>query len=253
MSTINFIIHLGIIFVIFGFIWGILKYIVSTFTSNSQKNNQSEYVSQIIKNLLLVGVTANFVSSTSEQYIGSTVFRIVISSFILGLYLLEKMQNRNKYAQFSNLGNGMLKGLSVSFTPDQERLLLIGSVGVFILLMLFPGIADNMVINSFNSAIEGLNATFLIGFIFKIIAFFSVVTLVMRGANIIGRLISGESIKSSFSKPEKSNPFGGFNQFGGFQGGKTQEQNRTQSDYDRKASANIDADGFTEYEDVTDS
>ena len=173
MSIINFIIHLGIIFVIFGFIWGVLNYIISMFTNGSQKNNQSTYIAQIIKNVFLVAVTANFISSTSEHYISSTGFRIVISSFILGLYLLDKMQSRNKYAQFSNLGNGFLKGLATSFEPKQERFLLVGSIGLFVVCLFFPAVVNNGVINSFNSTIEGLNSMFLFGFIFKIIAFFS--------------------------------------------------------------------------------
>ncbi len=252
MSIINFIIHLGIIFVIFGFIWSVLNYIISMFTNGSQKNNQSTYIAQIIKNVFLVAVTANFISSTSEYYISSTGFRIVISSFILGLYLLDKMQSRNKYAQFSNLGNGFLKGLATSFEPKQEQFLLVGSVSLFVFCLFFPAVVNNGVINGFNSAIEGLNSLFLFGFIFKIIAFFTVVTLVMRGANIIGKLISGESLKSSFSKPETKNPFGGFGQFGSFQGGNQQKESSSQVDYDQKVSVNTDSEGFTEYEDVTD-
>lgn len=252
MSIINFIIHLGIIFVIFGFIWGVFNYVISMFVSSSQKSNQSEYIAQIAKNIFLVAVTANFVSISGEHYISSPIFRIIISSFILGLYLLEKMQNRNKYAQFSNLGNGALKSLSTSFEPKQERLLLMGSIGFFVFCLLFPMVVNNGLINWFNSAIEGLNDTFLIGFIFKVIAFFSVVTLVMRGANIIGKIVSGESLKSSFAKPENKSPFGGFNQFGGFQGDDRQEVNSSQAEYDKKASVNMDSEGFTEYEDVTD-
>ena len=252
MSIVSFIIHLGIIFVIFGFIWGVFNYIISMFTNGTQKSNQSEYIAQIIKNVFLVGVTANFVSSTSENYISSPIFRIVISSFILGLYLLEKMQNRNKYAQFSNLGNGVLKGLSTSFEPKQERFLLIGSIVLFVLCLSFPIVVNNGVINWFNSAIESLNNTFLIGFVFKVIAFFSVVTLVMRGSNIIGKLVTGQSLKSSFSKPENKKPFGGFSQFGGFQGSNQEKENSSQVDYDKKVSANTDDNGFTEYEDVTD-
>jgi len=252
MSIINFIIHLGIIFVIFAFIWGVFKYLLSMITSTNQKSNQSEYISQIIKNVFLVAVTASFVSSTGEHYISSTGFRIVISSFILGLYLLDKMQNRNKYAQFSKLGNGVLNGLASSFEPKQERLFLVGSILLFIVCLIFPMLVNNSLINWFNIAIESLNDTFLIGFVFKVLAFFSVVTLVMRGANIIGKLISGESLKSSFKKPEAKNKFGGFSQFGGFQGGRQQDSNSTQADYDKKASATIGDDGFTEYEDVTD-
>ena len=74
----------------------------------------------------------------------------------------------------------------------------------------------------------------------------------MRGANIIGKLISGESLKSSFSKPETKNPFSGFAQFGGFQGGNQQKEDSSQVDYDKKTSVNTDSEGFTEYEDVTD-
>ena len=251
MSIINFIIHLGIIFVIFGFIWGIFKYIISSITGSTQKNSKSEYIAQVIKTVFLVGVTANFVNSTSEHYISSPIFRIIISSFILGLYLLDKMQNRNKYAQFSNLGNGILKSLSTTFEPKQEQTLLVGSIGLFVGCLLIPSLVDFGIIRWFNSAIEGMNNAFLIGFIFKVIAFFSVVTLVLRGANIIGKLISGESLKSSFKKPEKQNPFGGFSQFTGGQSQNQQEQNSTQADYDKKSSINVDNDGFTEYEDVT--
>jgi len=252
MSIINFIIHLGIIFVIFGFIWGVFNYIISTFTNGAQKSNQSTYIAQVIKNVFLVAVTANFISSASEYKMSSTGFRIVISSFILGLYLLDKMQSRNKYAQFSNLGNGFLKGLATSFEPKQEQLLLIGSIGLFVFCLFFPAVVNNGVVNGLNSAIEGLNSMFLIGFIFKVIAFFSVVTLVMRGASIIGKLVSGESFKDSFSKPENKKPFGGFSQFGGAQGGSKQKDDSTQEDYDKKADVNMDNDGFTEYVDVSD-
>ena len=252
MSIINFIIHLGIIFVIFGFIWGAFNYLISMFLSGSQRSNQSEYIAQIIKNVFLVAVTANFVQATSANYINSTSFRVVISSFILGLYLLEKMQNRNKYAQFSNLGNGALKGLSTSMNPKQERTLLIGSITFFIFCLFFPFTVDNALINWFNNAIEGLNNAFLIGFVFKVIAFFSVVTLILRGANIIGKLVSGQSLKSSFSKPKNANPFGGFNQFGGFQSGNQQDNNSSQAEYDKKSSISTDSEGFSEYEDVTD-
>ena len=69
----------------------------------------------------------------------------------------------------------------------------------------------------------------------------------MRGANIIGKLVSGQSLKSSFKKETNQNPFGGFGQFKG-----QQKQSNTETEYNKKSSVNVDNDGFTEYEDVTD-
>jgi len=245
MSLINFILHIGIIIVIFGFIWAIIKLIINLFISNN--SNQSEFYFLIIKNILLISVIANFVHTANQNYINSINSRIIISSIIVGLYFLGKMQNRSQFAQFSAIGGNMLKGLSTSFTDKQERFIILSALGIFAITLSFPVLVENGIIHWFNNAIESLNKAFLIGFIFKVVAFFQIATLILRGANILGKLVSGKSLKESLKKDKSKSPFGGFANFQN-----QQTTNDTQSDYNEKASINVDNEGFTEYEDVTD-
>ncbi len=71
----------------------------------------------------------------------------------------------------------------------------------------------------------------------------SIVNIFMRGSKIIGKIISGESLKDSFSEPKKQNPFGGFQN--------QQNSSSIEDEYTQKSSENVDDNGFTDYEDVT--
>lgn len=254
MAILHFIFLLGVNFVIFGFIWGIIKLIISTLTGGAKKSDQTEYILRITKYILLVAVTANFVHlyETDQGLMDSLIARIVVGSLILGLYLLGKLQNKDRFTQFSAMGGNLLKGLSTSFEPKVERILILGSIAFFVVCLLIPSLVDNVLINWFTSAIKGLYNAFFIGFIFKVVAFFSIINIIMRGSNILGKLVSGKSLTESFSKEKKASPFGnmGGNAFGG---GFQNQQNKStvEDDYNKKASANTDNEGFTEYEDVT--
>lgn len=253
MAILHFTFLLGANFVIFGFIWGIIKLIISTLTGGSNKSDQTEFIYRITKYILLVAVTANVVHlfETDGGIMESMTTRIIVGSIVLGLYLLGKLQNKNRFSQFSAVGGNLLKGLTTSFEPKTERLLIVGSIAFFVVCLLVPSIVDNVVINWFTSAIKGLYNAFFIGFIFKVIAFFMLISIIMRASNILGKLISGESLTDSFTKQKKTSPFGnmGGAGFGGFQN--QQSESTVEDDYNKKASAHTDSEGFTEYEDVT--
>lgn len=252
MNILYFIFLLGINFVIFGFIWGIIKFGISAISGGIQKSEQSEYIFRITKYVLLVAVTANFVHNINQEteLIHSFTARIIISSVVLGLYLLGKLEKRNQFSQFSAIGGNFINNFTTTFDPKVERFLILGSIAFFVLCLFFPEIVNNGLINWFSSAIQSLSNAFFIGFIFNIIAFFSIISIFMRGSNILGKLISGQPISESFKKNEKSSPFGNMGGFGnGFQNQK--HKSTVEEDYNKKASANTDDEGFTEYEDVT--
>jgi hypothetical protein len=256
MSIFNFIFLLGANFVIFGFIWGVFKYLITSIIGNKEKNQQLEYILRITKYILLVAVTANFVHSkiVEQELIQSFTARVIISSMILGLYLLGKLENKDRFSQFTAMGGNLLQGITSnsSFNHKTERLLIFGSLTFFMLCLFLPAMVNNGLINWLSSAILNLYNAFFIGFIFKIIAFFSIITIMIRGSNILGKLVSGKSLTESFTKEKKTRPFGNMrgNNFGG--GTQNQQNNSTvEDDYNKKASTNTDSEGFTEYEDVT--
>lgn len=249
MNILYFIFLLGINFVIFGFIWGVFNFLLSTVTRGINRSLQSNYILRITKYVLLVAVTANFVHSMNqeEQLIESFTARAIISSIVLGLYLLGKLEKRSQFSQFSAIGGNLVKSLTTTFPLKIERFLILGSIAFFVICLFFPEMVNNGLINWFTNAIGDLSNAFFIGFIFNIIAFFSIINIFMRGSKILGKIISGESLTESFKKEQKKSPFGNM---GGSPFGQ-QKQPSFEDDYSKKASMNTDDDGFTEYEDVT--
>jgi hypothetical protein len=241
MEVLKFIFVLGINFSIFGFIWAIIMMFVRSFQNPSQPKKESvTYVLRIIKYFLLVSVTANYIVMYENSALGSagvSMAHMIIGSAVLGLYLLGKLQNRAMMSQMAN--NPLLSRFISKVDPKMEKFLIIGSIIYFMVCLMNPYMVNNGLINWFTNAIISIYDTPVIGWIFSIIAFFFLISIIMRGANVIGRLLNGEDITQ---KPQGN---GGF-QFnaGGMPFGNTQESHEKDS-YE-------DENGFTDYEDVTD-
>lgn len=234
MEVLKFIFLLGINFSIFGFIWGIFMFIIRTLQSpGAQRNESITYILRIVKYFLLVSVTANFVSVYATGANGGIpdTGHIAIASAVLGLYLLGKFQNRAIAGQIAN--NPMFAKFMPKVDPKVEMFLLIGSVVYFVSCLLYPTMVNNGLINWFTDSIVSIYETPVIGWIFQIIAFFFLINIIMRGVNVIGRILSGQSIMNT---PPSS-------------GGSVNFQTGTYFEDNKKE----DEEGYTDYEDVTDS
>lgn len=236
MEILKFIFVLGINFSIFGFLWGIIMFLLRNFQSPDQQRSESlTYILRIVKYFLLVSVTANYIVVYQNDMAGETVstFNIVLGSIVMGLYLLGKLQNRAMMSQMAN--NPMFSRLISKIDPKVERFLLAGSLLYFVVCLWYPSMVDNGLINWFTNAIIGIYETPIIGWIFSIIAFFFLINILMRGANVIGNILNGKSIL------ETPKPKGNFN----FNGTPFDNSEPEETKYE-------DEDGFTDYEDVTD-
>lgn len=242
MEVLNFIFGLGIAFSIFSFLWGCIMLGVNFLRGSGQQTERGiqarqvqDYVLRIIKYFLLISVTANYI--IKYQYglggnEGNSWANMILGVIVLGLYLMGKLQRRTMLNQLSQ--HPLLARFSASIDPKVERYLLSGSLVYFIFCLQYPAMVDNVVVNWFTESIVNIYDTPIIGWVFAIIAFFFLVNIIFRGANVIGSLITGQPL----NKP--ANPFGG----GGFQQGSNPfEQFRQQQQQDE---------GFVDYEDVTD-
>jgi hypothetical protein len=233
MEILKFIFVLGINFSIFGFIWGLIMLVVRMFQAPGQPRNQSvDYVLRIVKYFMMVSVTANYIVLVEggESGVGPSSLHIVVGAIVLTLYLLGKLRNR---AILQELGkNPMLARFSTSIDPKVELYLLIGSVSYFVACLLYPQMVDNNLVNWFTESIIGIYETPVIGWIFSVIAFFFLVNILMRAANVIGRILNGQSL---FETRVKTNFRPHNDMFGG------QSQNQSNEN-----------DGFSDYEDITD-
>lgn len=231
MEILKFIFVLGINFSIFGFIWGLMMLVIRMFRAPGQPANQGlDYTLRIVKYFLLVSVTANYIAkfqgSDLDTNVGMT--NLIVGTIVMTLYLLGKLQNR---AVLSQLGqHPLFARFANSVDPKVERFLLLGSIAYFVACLMYPQMVDNRLVNWFTESIQNIYDTPIIGWIFSIIAFFFLISILLRAANVIGRLLNGQSITGPGVKTNFGN-----------------RQNR----FDSNDSSN-DNGGFTEYEDVTD-
>ena len=233
MEVLKFIFLLGINFSIFGFIWGLMMIGLRLLRPRAQQAQAEVYVLRIIKYFLLVSVTANYIL-TYQADGGNQVAQIVIGTITLALYLLGKLQNRSMISQVAK--NAMFGRF---YTPPLdikvERFLFLGSVIYFVACLLLPWMVDNALIVWFTESVISIYEAAIIGWIFKIIAFFFLITTILRAANVIGKLLNGESLLSG------PNVGGGAN-FTFNQGANPFEQFREKQQEDPE---------WTDYEDVT--
>lgn len=230
MEILKFIFVLGINFSIFGFIWGLIMIVIRMFRAPGVPVNQGlDYTLRIIKYFLLVSVTANYVAkfqgSDLDTSVGMT--NLIVGTIVMALYLLGKLQNR---AVLSQLGQHPLFSRFANLVdPKVERFLLLGSIAYFVACLMYPQMVDNKLVNWFTDSIQSIYDTPVIGWIFKVIAFFFLINILLKAANVIGRLLNGQSLTNPGIKAEFK-----------------YRQERFDSD---KSSNDND---FSDYEDVTD-
>jgi len=247
-ESLGFIFDLGIVFSIFGFIWGILQFVAKQLLGSSSKSSEvTTYILRITKYFLLVSVTAHsmmyFKIDGNFTLSELNVFYMVLGSVVMGLYLLGKLQKRSMMAQLGN--NPMFERLITKVDPKVERYLLAGSLLYFVFCLWNPVMVMNPVVLWFREAILSLQGAFLIGWIFYIAAFIFLINIIMRFVHLIQNLLAG---KSPFDGPSvKGMNFGqgGGNPFGGGGGNPFAQREEPKSE------TYVDDEGFTDYEDVT--
>lgn len=214
-------------------------FLIKSIQPAGQQNNETfTHIFRIVKYFLLVSVTANFIVVYEMGVPGAPVdvMHMVIGSAVLGLYLLGKLQNRAMMNQISQ--NPMLSKFIPKIDPKVERFLLIGSILYFVACLWYPTMVDNGLTNWFTNAIISIYEAPIIGWIFSVIAFFFLISIIMRGANVIGRILNGQSV----TQGPKS---GGNFQFNAGANPFQQQQQEEEEVHETD-------DGFTDYEDVTD-
>lgn len=230
MEILKFIFLLGINFSIFGFIWGVIMLGVRLFQSAGPRNQSLDYVLRIVKYFLLVSVTANFISNMEPSQVGinSKTTLIIVGAIVLALYLLGKLQNRAVLQQLGQ--NPLFARFANTIDPKVERFLLLGSVTYFVFCLLYPQMVDNGLVNWFSDSIVNIYDTPIIGWVFSVIAFFFLINTLMRAANVVSRLLNGQSLTS------------------GTQNKRFDSNQKPFSNTTNQSSE----DGFADYEDVTD-
>jgi hypothetical protein len=216
MEELIFVFRLGIAFSIFVFIWGIIMILVNLLRGFSSEARQiQQYVFRIIHNFLLVSVVANFIVSGKDatgQAAEISTANMVIGILVLALYLFGKLRKQTMMSQLAK--NQLYARMIPPVDLKLEIYLMVGSMVFFAICLFYPALVSNDVVNWFNDSIVSIYDTAILGWIFKIVAFFFLVNIILRAANVIGRLVTGQPINPinpMSGMNGGSNPFDQFN------------------------------------------
>lgn len=191
MELLNFIFRLGVVFAIFGFLFGLFEIGLTLLNSGRKKTMMEVYVIKLIKYLFLVDVTFLFCMDLSGEEISQ--YNLVVTTLVLLTYFIGKLQNKQQQqAMFNMMGNGMMQPFS-NFNLKAEISVISVAIGLFIFFIFMPELASNPASIWFHESILNIEDTPVFGFIFKVIGFFFLISMIFKMINAFTYLVSGKA------------------------------------------------------------
>lgn len=196
MKFIDFAFRLGVIFAIFGFLWGILHLILGILRAGRPKSIVEVYSLKFVQYFFLVDVTFLF----CVQKDNVTVLlpnELIMAGLILLLYFTGKLQNQQNQSLIIQVsGNAVPNMQPPLFNLRAEITVIVLSLAIFVAFALYPLYAQNPVSIWFYDSILQIEKTPVFGFIFKVIGFFVLMGILVKLVNGLSYLFSGAPLIS---------------------------------------------------------
>jgi hypothetical protein len=215
VKFLEFAFRLGVIFAIFGFIWGFFQMVLSLFRAGRPKTIVEEYVLKFAKYFFLVDVTFLFCIERESANV-LMLNQLILTALILVLYFIGKLQNQQNRLNLVQFAGARFPGSTDLFSLPAEIAAIVFSMGLFGFFIYFPAYANNPISNWFYKSILDIEETFFFGTIFQIIGFFVLMGILLKLVNGIVFLITGNplmSIKSQFNDGSSSKDKDSFDDF----------------------------------------
>ena len=191
MDLIQLIFQLGVLFAIYSFIWFFIDLGLALLVAGKKRALPEIYLIKVVKYLFLVNVTFLFALEKNNTL---SVIGVIPSATVLVVYFLGKFQQKQRQAQVLSQFGGKGFGLGLDFDRRYEIGVIALAVILFILLLAFPEYADNNIATWFRESIIDIEKTVIIGFIFKVIGFFFLLSMLLKMVNAFNYLISGRPL-----------------------------------------------------------
>lgn len=199
VDTLNFIFRLGVLFAIFGFLWFLVNIGISLLRGRGKKSVAETYILKFVRYFFLVDVTVLFILGKNEGYLA--VDKAVMAGLILLVYFLGKLQNAQlKTNMFKVQGVGganFINHFKPVFDYKSELVVILLSIAIFTLLLIFPYYAANPISTWFYESILDIEDTPVFGFVFKVIGFFFVLSIIMKLVSAFTAILTGAAVNNS--------------------------------------------------------
>lgn len=190
MNLLDFIFRLGVVFAIYGFLWGIFELGILMLSAGRKRALGEIYFIKAIKYVFLADVTFLFCidSTNSSMFVMN---QVIFSGIILLTYFIGKLQKSQNRSMFFKIAGANLPQRQTSFNLRAETFVIILALGVFVAFWFFPQYATNSISKWFHDSIINIEDTPVFGFIFKVIGFFFLVSLIFKMMSAFTFLLSG--------------------------------------------------------------
>jgi hypothetical protein len=200
VQLLNFIFELGVVFAIFGFLWGLIQISYLLLRLGKEKSMVEEYSVKMIKYFFLVNVTFLYCYQDSANNFN----QLVTASLILLIYFVGKLQKtQSQVSMFEMVGNKFPIG-KVKYNLKAEIVLIVAAFLLFVGLLYSPQYAYNPISIWFNESIASIENAVIFGFLFRVIGFLFLVNVIFKMLNALSLLLSGQAHVSSRILPQKN-------------------------------------------------
>ena len=202
MNLLDFIFRLGVVFAIYGFLWGIFEIGFQILIAQRKKSILEMYILKSIKYFFLVDVTFLFcLKSIHSNMI--ILNQVILSGIILLTYFIGKFKKRQNSKIFFQFHNKNFDQQKQDFNIKYEIILIILSIVIFGLFWFYPSFSLNEISIWFYNSIINIENTPIFGLIFKIIGFFFLLNLIFKMITTISFLLNGGKLyykKNTFNE-----------------------------------------------------
>ncbi len=195
MNLLKFAFLMGVMFAVFAFLWGFVRLSITLLRpKHFERSIIEEYSIKTLQYFFLIDVTFLFcLHHNNSGYI--LPYELYTGTLILVVYFVGKLQNRQKRSTLfkASLGESM-KFLTPVFNLKAEIGVILFGIGMFVFFIFYPDFAQNPISNWFYASIIGIEEAPIIGFIFKVIGFFILLSILNKLINGVFYLVSGKPL-----------------------------------------------------------
>lgn len=195
MNLLNFAFLMGVMFAVFAFLWGFVRFSFTLLRpKHFERSIMEEYSIKALQYFFLIDVTFLFcLNHNNSGYI--LPYELYTGAMILVVYFVGKLQNRQKRSMLfkASLGESM-KFLTPVFNLKAEIGVILFGIGMFVFFIFYPEFAQNPISNWFYESIIGIEEAPFIGFIFKVIGFFILLSILNKLINGVFYMVSGKPL-----------------------------------------------------------
>lgn len=198
----NFIFRIGVILAVYNFLWWLIMLGIKLLRGGRLQYEFEIYFFKAIRYAFLADVIYLFTVHQSDGFYNLNDF--FIAGLIMLLYFIGRIQKKQDKQQFFSVRgqmnipglNDMLKQIKPIFNIYLEIAVVALALGLYILFYYEPTWASNTIANWFLDSILNIEDTPVFGFIFKVVGFFFLLSVLSKVFGSIMMVLTGQASRS---------------------------------------------------------